>query len=343
VRVETALREAEVGEVRRLARLAEEVGFDGLAQPEVKHDPFVLVALMATATQRARLATSVAIAFPRSPMVVACMSRDLQAASGDRFALGLGTQVRGHIERRFSTVWDSPGPRLREYVRALRAIWACWQDGTPLDFRGSFYKFTLMTPAWSPGPSPYGPIRVQTAAVNPFNIQLAGEVCDGMRIHSFSTPEYIRDVIWPNLRIGAEQAGRSLDDFEVIGGGFIASGADEEEVQAAREAARRRIAFYGSTRAYRPVLDHHGWGELCSDLGRLVARGRWNDLPSLVNDEILDTFCVSGTYDQIAPRISERLGGLTHWVMWSSFDGESKDLDGLGRALEAIRGVGAGC
>ena len=337
--VETTLREAAVSDVPRLARQAEEVGFDGLAQPELSHDSFLLVGLMATATERVRLATGVAIAFPRSPMIVAYLARDLQALSGDRFALGLGTQVKGHIERRFSTPWDSPGPRLREYVQALRAIWAAWQDGSPLDFRGQFYGFTLMTPGFSPGPSEHRPIRIQTAAVNPFNIQLAGELCDGLRIHSFSTPEYIRDVIRPNLRIGAARTGRSLADFEVIGGGFVATGPDDAQVEASREAARHRIAFYGSTRAYRPVLDHHGWGALCTDLGRLVARGRWDELASLIPDEVLDTFCIAAPYDQIAACIAARLGGLVDWVSISSLDHTTSQPDQLTQALADIRAI----
>jgi probable F420-dependent oxidoreductase len=315
VRVETALRTAPLTDLARLARFAEQVGFDGISQPEIQHDAFLSVGLMAPATQRLQLATGVAIAFARSPMIVAYLARDLQTVSHGRFALGLGTQVKGHVERRFSAAWDAPGPRLREYVLALRAIWDCWDRGTPPDFRGKYYSFTLMTPEFSPGPTRHGPIPIQTAAVNPYNIQLAGELCDGLRIHPFSTPEYIRDVIWPNLETGASRSGRSLENFEIIGGGFIATGADAATVAAEREDARRRVAFYAATRAYRPVLEHHGWSSLSGQLARLVARGRWDELTGLITDDILDTFCIAGTYDVIAQHVARRLGSLVDWIV----------------------------
>jgi probable F420-dependent oxidoreductase len=199
---------------------------------------------------------------------------------------------------------------LREYVESLRAIWAAWQDETPLNYKGKFYNFSLMTPEFSPPPSEFPPPKVHIAAVNAYNIRLAGELCDGLRVHPFSTPEYTRDVIWPNVRAGAEKAGRALDDFEMIGTGFIATGPDEEAVQKAREDVRYRIAFYASTRTYLPVLEHHGWQEINPKLRDLIAENRWDDLPTAVPDEVLDGFCVAGTYDTIAGQIDARLGGL---------------------------------
>jgi probable F420-dependent oxidoreductase len=296
---------------------------------------------MATTTARVQLASSVALAFVRSPMVVAYLARNLQELSGDRFVLGLGTQVKGHIERRFSGAWDSPGPRLREYVQALRAIWACWENDQPLDFRGQFYQLTLMTPDFNPGPSAYGSIRVEIAAVNPYNLQLAGELCDGLRVHPFSTPEYIRAVIWPNLARGAARAGRSLDQFQVVGGCFIATGPDAEQVRAARETVRRRVAFYGSTRAYRPVLAHHGWGELSTRLSRLVAVGRWEELPDQIPDEVLDRFCVAAPYEALAERVAERLGGLVDWVQLTCDELNGNDAARLSTALEQVKAVPA--
>src|SRR4051812_30332585 len=221
MRVETYLGDVSWSEIGREAALAEELGFDGLAQAELKRDPFIPLTLAGAATKRILLATSVAIAFPRSPMAVAYTARNLQDLSGGRFELGLGTQVKGHIERRFSTVWDSPGPRLREYVQALRAIWDTWQHGAPLNYQGKFYAFSLMTPEFSPPPSTFPPPKVHIAAVNDYNIQLAGELCDGLHVHAFATPEYTRDVIWPNILKGARRAGRALADFELVGGGFI--------------------------------------------------------------------------------------------------------------------------
>src|SRR3954451_948526 len=309
MRVETGLYKCPMPRVAELARLAEDLGYDGLTFSEVRHDPFVVAAVAAAATSRLQLSTSVAIAFPRSPMVVAEATHNLQELSGGRFTVGLGTQVRGHITRRFSTVWDSPGPRLREYVESLRAIWACW-NGAPLNYEGRFYQFTLMTPEFNFGPTPH-PLRIDLAAINRFNIETTAMLAGGLRVHGFNTAEYLRDVIWPIVRDTAERVGRPLDDFEMIGGGFVASGPDEEAVQTAREQMRRRVAFYASTRAYEPILAHHGWQDLAPALRELIAQGRWNDLHTLVSDEVLHRFCVAGTYDTIAERVRERLGGLT--------------------------------
>src|SRR3954471_690738 len=255
--VETSPREFRMPQVAEMARLAEDLGFDGLTCSEVRNDPFVTAAVAASVTTRIRIATSVAIAFPRSPMVVAEATPNLQELSGGRFTVGLGTQVKGHITRRFSTVWDSPGPRLREYVESLRAIWACWQDGSSLNYVGRFYQFTLMTPEFSLGPTPH-PLRIELAAINRFNVETTAIAANGLRVHGFNTAEYLRDIIWPTVLDAAERAGRSLDDFEMIGGGFVACGADEQAVQQAREETRRRIGFYASTRADAPILAHHG-------------------------------------------------------------------------------------
>jgi probable F420-dependent oxidoreductase len=325
-------------QVAEMARLAEDLGFDGLTFSEVRNDPFVTASVAATVTRRIRLATSVAIAFPRSPMVVAEATHNLQELSGGRFTVGLGTQVKGHITRRFSTVWDSPGPRLREYVESLRAIWACWQDGTPLDYQGRFYQFTLMTPEFNFGPTPH-PLQIHLAAINRFNLETTATVSNGLRVHGFNTAEYLRDIVWPTVLDAAERAGRSLDDFEMIGGGFVASGPDEEAVMAAREQMRRRVAFYGSTRAYEPIFAHHGWPELAPALRRLIAQSRWNDLHTLISDEVLDRFCIAGTYDTIAEQVRERLGGLTDRVSLALPENAAEVGDGLGRAIEALHAV----
>jgi len=337
VLVETSLREVPLAEVPRAAGLAEALGFDGLTASEVKQDPFLAVTLMATASRRLRLTTSVAIAFPRSPMIVAYLANDLRELSRGRFALGLGTQVKGHIERRFSTPWTAPGPRLREYVLALRAIWECWQRGTPLNFQGEHYSFTLMTPWASPGPSRNDPIPIHLAAVNTYNIQLAAELADGLRVHSFCTPAYIREVIRPNLLLGAERAGRSPTACAILGGGFIATGPDEAAVRVAREKARRRIAFYASTRTYLPVLEHHGWGDLNPRLRALIAENRWDEFASLVTDEVLDTFCTSGTYATIAQWLAQRLGGLVDSITLPFPDDLAADRDGLSQALPELK------
>jgi len=333
--VETHLPDAPWGEIAERAARAEALGFDGLAAAELSRDPFLSLTVAATSTSRIRLATSVAIAFPRSPMVIAYQARNLHDLSGGRFIVGLGTQVKGHIERRFSTEWGSPGPRLREYVESMRAIWDTWQHGTPLNYSGKFYNFSLMTPEFSPPPSEYPAPRVDIAAVNEYNIRLAGELCDGLRVHPLSTPAYTRDVIWPNIQAGAAKSGRSLDDFELIGTGFIATGSTKDDVQQARENARYRIAFYASTRTYLPVLEHHGWEELNPQLRALIAENRWNDLPAVISDDVLDAFCIAGTWDTIVDRVGERLEGLIDAVSIPTPD-ESDDrffaaLEGLKR------------
>ncbi len=335
--VETNLREVPLVDVPSAARLAEDLGFTSLAQSEVRRDPFISLTLAATTTSRVRLAPAVAIVFTRSPMIVAYMSRNLQELSRGRFALGMGTQVKGHIERRFSTEWSKPGPRLREYVLALRAIWDCWQRGTPLDFEGEFYRFTLMTPEFNLGPSQHGPIPIQIAAVNSYLARTAGELCDALRLHPFSTAEYIRDVIWPQVIRGARKSGRSLDSFEMIGGGFIATGIDEEAVTKAREWVRRRVAFYASTRSYLPVLAHHGWEGLNADLRELITQEHWDELPMLVADDMLDAFCISGTYDRIAASARTRLEGLTDTLSFPLPDDAASNPDATREMVEQLK------
>lgn len=336
--VETSLRELPLPRVAEMARLAEELGFDGLTFSEVRHDPFVVAAVGASATSRIELATSVAIAFPRSPMVVAQATHNLQELSNGRFSVGLGTQVKGHIIRRFSTVWDSPGPRLREYVQSLQAIWECWQNGTPLQYEGRFYQFTLMTPEFNLGPTPH-PLRIDLAAINPYNIETTATLARGLRVHGFNTPEYLRDVIWPAVDDAAERAGRPMDDFEMIGGGFIACGTDEQAVRAAREQVRRRVAFYGSTRAYAPIFEHHGWGDLGPALRELIAQGRWGDLHTLVGDEVLDRFCMAGTYETIAERVGERLGGIVDRVSLPLPANAAELQDEIAGAVAALKAL----
>jgi probable F420-dependent oxidoreductase len=336
--VETSLREMPMSQLGAMARLAEEIGYEGLTFSELRQDPFIAAAVAATATTRVQLATSVAIAFPRSPMVVAYATRNLQDLSGGRFSVGLGTQVRGHITRRFSTVWDSPGPRLREYVEALQAIWACWQNGTPLEYQGKHYQFTLMTPEFDLGPTPYA-LRIDLAAINRFNVETAATLGRGLRLHSFNTVEYLRDSIWPVVNDAAERAGRPLSTFEMIGGIFLASGRNDEAVSKAREGVRKRIAFYGSTRAYAPILEHHGWHDLGPGLRGLIAQGRWSELHTLVSDEVVDRFCIAAPYDTIAERVRERIGGLVDRVSLPLPENAADLRDELRQTIEALKAV----
>ncbi|MHB8645109.1 MAG: TIGR03617 family F420-dependent LLM class oxidoreductase [Thermomicrobiales bacterium] len=339
MRLEAHLPDIPWREIPAYARTIETLGFDSIAQAELRRDPFLPLTLASTTTERARLVTSVAIAFPRSPMANAYTAWNLQEMSNGRFVLGLGTQVKGHIERRFSTVWGSPGPRLRDYLLGLRAVWETWQHGTPLNFKGEFYAMDLMTPEFSPAPLAVPPPGIQIAAVNTYNIQLAGELCDGLRIHPFSTPSYTREVIWPNVEIGAKKSGRSLSTFEMVGGGFIATGATEEDVRTAREQARYRIAFYASTRTYLPVLEHHGWEAMNGELRRLIAQQRWSDLATVVPDAVLDEFCVSGTYDTIISGIKARSEGWVDCVGFPLPADPAAPSDDYLRALDGLRQI----
>jgi probable F420-dependent oxidoreductase len=268
--------------------------------------------LAAGATERVQLATGIVIAFPRSPMVTAQMSWDLQRYSGGRFALGLGSQVKGHNERRFSVPWSAPGPRMREYVLALRAIWRTWQEGEPLDFRGEHYTFTLMPPGLRPGVLPNGQIPVSIAAVNPYMLRLAGEVCDGVRLHHFCSRRYLHERIVPELRKGLAKSGRTLEQIDVSGGGFIVTGATEAEVARNLEETRRQIGFYGSTRTYSGPLDLYGWSETAARLHEMSLTNRWSEMTGLITDDMIRAFAVVGTYDELPARVAEHFGGVVN-------------------------------
>lgn len=310
MKVTYRLASKDLASVASEAAWAEAMGYDGLSSNETAHDSFLPLTLAATSTKKAVLETRVAIAFPRSPMVTAYLARDLQDLSQGRFRLGLGTQVKGHIERRFSTKWESPGPRLREYVQALRAIWNAWSTGEKLDYQGKYYQFSLMTPFFDPGPSGYPAPQVYTAAVNAYNCQVAGEVADGLMLHSLTSPEYVRRVVRPGLEKGAQRAGREAEELTVSGGGFIITGPDQASIRAVQADVRRRIAFYASTRTYFLVLEAHGFQEIGQRLHQMSLQGEWAQMGEMVSDEMLDAFAVSGEYDEIGDRFVQRYGGL---------------------------------
>ena len=337
MRVNYRLSSKELSGVAGEAAWAESMGYDGISSSETAHDPFLPLAMAATSTSKVILATSVAIAFPRSPMVTAHTSRDLQDLSQGRFRLGLGTQVKGHIERRFSTTWAPPGPRLREYVQSLRHIWDCWQTGSKLDYQGKYYQFSLMTPFFNPGPSLYPAPSVFAGAVNAYNCQVAGEVCDGLMLHSLTSAEYVRDVVRPGLDKGAEKSGRDRSQTGLTGSGFIITGPNQSSIQAATADVRRRIAFYASTRTYFPVLEAHGFEEIGAQLHHMSLRGEWAEMGELVSDEMLDAFAVIGEYDQIAGRFLERYGGLLDEINFSpSTEGPIEEVQ-LRRMIQELR------
>jgi probable F420-dependent oxidoreductase len=292
------------------ARLAEQVGYDGIWSAETSHDPFLPLMLAAEHTERIRLGTGIAVAFARSPMTVAMTANDIQTASEGRLMLGLGSQIKPHIEKRFSMPWSHPAPRMREFISAIRAIWSCWSDGSRLAFRGQFYRHTLMTPMFDPGPNPFGNPQIFLAAVGERMTEVAGEVADGVLAHGFTTERYLREVTVPALERGLAAGGKVRADVQISYPGMVVTGADEAGFAAAAKAVKTQLAFYGSTPAYRPVLELHGWGDLQTELNTLSKRGAWDQMADLIDDDILGTFAVVGELDGIAAEVLRRFDGL---------------------------------
>ncbi|MBT7730699.1 TIGR03617 family F420-dependent LLM class oxidoreductase [Alphaproteobacteria bacterium] len=298
-------------DVNSLAPRLEGLGYNGLLMTELKHDPFLPLAVAATTTKTMSLATGIAISFIRSPMAVANIAWDLSEASSGRFTLGLGTQIRAHNEKRFSVPWSPPAPRMREYIQALKAIWRCWKYGDKLSFEGDHYRFTLMTPEFVPESSGIPLPPVTLAAVGPVMIKTAAEVADGIRLHGFCTAKYFEETIMPKIDIGLKAAGKTRKNFEISGGGFIATGPNDQAVDEAIETVRYRVGFYGSTPAYWPVLETHGYGDLGRKLNALTKSGKWGQLAEQIPDDLLQLFCAIGRYDEIAKNIRERFENMT--------------------------------
>lgn len=311
MKIDSVLRHRSMEETLGDISAAQAGGFDGLWTAETASDPFLPLVLAAEHSGALDLGTSIAVAFARSPMTIAYTAYDLQRMSGGRFILGLGSQIRPHIERRFSMPWSHPARRMREYVLALRAIWAAWSEGTPLEFKGEFYRHTLMTPFFAPSPLPSAPPMIFIAAVGPAMTEVAGEVCDGLLVHPFSTKRYLDERLIPALARGAERAGRPAGDVRLSLPCLVATG-DEAQIAAGRERVRERVAFYGSTPAYHGVLETHGWGDLGDRLNaesRARDDGRWARMARLVPDEVVDEFAVCGSPDDVARRLVARFAG----------------------------------
>jgi len=335
VKLDAALIVQDLAKAGEAARALEEAGFDGGFSFEGPHDPFFPLVLAAQATTRLELGTAVAIAFARNPMIVAQLAWDLQALSRGRFILGLGSQIRAHIERRFGQPWSHPASRMREFVLALRAIWAAWQDRRKLDFRGEFYQHTLMTPFFDPGPLDCPKPRVFLAGVGPRMTEVAGEVADGFLVHPFHTPEFVRDQTLPALDRGLARAGRRRDELEIACQIMIAVGRDREELANAREAVRGQIAFYGSTPAYRGVLVQHGWEDLQPELNRLSKSGAWPEMAKRVSDEMVDAVAVAGTPEEIAAKLVARCGFAQRIALVTPYGVDPVVLRALVRELRA--------
>lgn len=303
-------------DVPAIAKAAEAIGFDALWTQETQHDPFLPCALIAEHTTRLNFGTAIAVSFARSPANMAYTAWDLAAQSNGRFILGLGTQVKAHIERRFGQVWpESPVKKLREQIEVIRALWDCWQNGTKLNYRGEYYKVTLMSPFFNPGPlaltsspSPAGRgeslIPIYIAGVNTGLAKLAGELCEGFHVHPFHSPRYLKEVMLPAIEEGAKKAGRKREDVAVSVTAFIAATPEEMNF------ARAQVAFYASTPSYRPVMELHGWGGIAETLSAHAAKGEWAEMPMLITDEMLGEFCLVAEEAKLADELKKRYEGI---------------------------------
>ncbi|WP_295702399.1 TIGR03617 family F420-dependent LLM class oxidoreductase [Lapillicoccus sp.] len=298
------------------SRAAEEAGYDGFFVPETQHDPFITLALAARATERVTLLSGIVVAFARSPMTTAISANDVQELSGGRFVLGLGSQVKPHIERRFAMPWSSPAARMQDYVRAVRTIWTAWETGEPLRHEGPFYQHTLMTPMFSPGPNPHGNPPIHLAAVGGLMTETAGRVADGLIAHPLTTPDYLREVTVPALEKGRAESELALPPVVSLPA-FVALGESRAQLDAALTGVRKQLAFYGSTPAYRVVLEHHGWHALHERLHAMSRRGEWTSMADEIDDDVVAAFAVVGTPEEAARDLRSRFSGLVDRLSFS--------------------------
>ncbi len=337
MRIDTGLMSGDLQSVAKVARDAESNGYDGLWTAEAGHDPYLACAIAATATERVAIGTNIAVAFPRSPLVHAQIAWDLQAASRGRFILGLGTQVKGHNERRYSTSWLPPGPRLREMILLIRHIWDVWQNGTRPGFDGTFYKFNLMTPFFSPGPIEWPKVPIYIAGVNPYICRLAGELCDGFLAHPFHSIKYLNEVVFPNMHAGAAKSGRTRRDVSMSTTAFVVTGRTRDEIEKNKAPVRQQIAFYASTRTYIGVLEAHGWGETCIRLNEKAAKGDWAGMASLITDEMLDVYAVQGLVDDLPDLLKKKYTGVMDRLGLYALPGVLGDERQRRALIDAIR------
>lgn len=336
LKVDAGLLVANPADAGALARQLEDMGYDGVYTFEGRHDPFLPLAVAAGTTTHLALSTGIAVAFARNPMLLANLGHDLQLMSGGRFILGLGSQIRAHIEKRFSAQWSHPARRMREFVLALRAIWDCWHHGTPLDFRGEFYTHTLMTPVFTPEPSPQPPPPVYLAGVGARMLEVAGEVGDGLLVHPFATPRFIASEVLPAFERGIALAGATRAQRSVSVQVIVATGLDREERERNLALARGQVAFYASTPAYRPVLEAHGMGDLQERLNVLSKQGKWQEMGSLLSDELVNEVVVHGSPEEVGERLREHCAGWADRVSPVIYAG---DLELRERLVRAIRQV----
>ena len=340
-KLDPGLREPEtplwIGDFAAGAAEAERLGFDAVLVEETKDDPFQLLALGAAATSSIGIGTSVAMAFPRSPTITAMSAWSLQKLSGGRFILGLGSQVRGHVRRRFGMSWHPPAPWMRDYIGALRAVWDCWQDGTELDFESEHYRLNLMVPLFDPGPIEHPGIPIHVAAIGPNMVAVAGEVADGVRLHPVCTPRFIDEEVHPHLARGAARTGRDVTAVEVCMKPLVGTAADEARLEVVKRTVRARVAFYLSTPAYRRTFELHGWGHIAEQAAALSKQQRWDDLPGLVHDEMLHTVATLATHDDIAGALAERYADRVDRVEFSLPVENERDAEALRAILQDLQ------
>jgi probable F420-dependent oxidoreductase len=315
MKIDASMLVHDLAQMPAVARAADEIGFDGLWTFETAHDAFLPLVLAAEHSRRLTLGTSIAVAFSRSPAVLAYIAWDLARFSKGRFILGLGTQVKGHNERRFGVKWEKPVAKMREVILAVRVIWDCWQNQTRLNFQGDFFKLTLMTPFFSPEPHDYHRIPIYIAGVNRQMCQLAGELCQGFHVHPLNSPRYIREIILPNIETGLEARGRRREDIELSSSIFVIPTNDAAAARREVE-VRQQISFYASTPPYQPVFAIHGWKAVAEELSALAARGKWDAMPALITNEMLETFCVRARWEELPARVNEKYRGLLDRVSY---------------------------
>lgn len=319
MKIDATIGDVSLDRVGQLSAAAERVGFDGLWLPEIQNNPYSTLALALEATSTIEVGSAIALAFPRSPMITAYSAWNLQSDYDGRLILGLGTQVEAHMERRFSVDWDSPGPRFEDYIRSVKAIWEAWETKSELDYDGEYYSFDLCPPKFRPPASGAPTAPIFLGGVNEFNVRLAGAVGDGLHLHTFHSPTFVREEIVPNVEAGAERSGRDPEDVSIVASVFAIAGETPADRAERREEVERELAFYASTPTYRKVLEVHGWEDVGRELHELSVEDRWDEMPELITDEIVDAFSVTGPWDELRDRIEKRYERVDRVWLYSPY------------------------
>ena len=320
-------------EASKTSKELEDLGYDGAYTFEGPHEPFLPLAAAALATEKLELLTSIAVAFSRNPMTLANIGYDLQLMSKGRFTLGIGSQIKPHIEKRYSMSWSSPAKRMKEMVDAIKAIWECWHEGRDLNFIGEFYQHTLMTPIFNPGENPFGLPKIYVAGVGPLMTQAAAESGDGFIVHPFHTSKFLKNITLPSIKKGLDLCAEK--DFDISVGVMVATGTNDEEISKARNACKAQIGFYGSTPAYKTVLEQHGWESVQFELNKLAKEGRWQDMPALISNELLESIAITGKPIEVSNQIFERYGKIATRIAPSIFSGDPSTASELIKSLKS--------